>query len=277
MNMRKIISMTMLLSFAALFLTSIILYIVPHGRVAYWSGWRLWGLSKNQWGDLHINLGFLFLFAGLLHIYYNWKPLLAYMKDKAKKLKIWTTSFNVALIVVLVVSIGTLLHVPPMSTIIDFGETLKERASEKYGEPPYGHAELSSLRLFARRTDMDLDKALALLRQASITVQGPDQTILEIAQANQTTPKAIFDIMKKAIRPEQSVGLPDAPPPGFGRQTLEEICLQYGINPKMLLQRLASKKIRVTPEMTLKEAAAINNLDPHALYEILQQSVGPAS
>ena len=277
MNMRKIISMTMLLSFAALFLTSIILYIVPHGRVAYWSGWRLWGLSKNQWGDLHINLGFLFLFAGLLHIYYNWKPLLAYMKDKAKKLKIWTTSFNVALIVILVVSIGTLLHVPPMSTIIDFGETLKERASEKYGEPPYGHAELSSLRLFARRTDMDLDKALALLRQASITVQGPDQTILEIAQANQTTPKAIFDIMKKAIRPEQSVGLPDAPPPGFGRQTLEEICLQYGINPKMLLQRLASKKIRVTPEMTLKEAAAINNLDPHALYEILQQSVGPAS
>jgi len=272
MNMRKITSMIMLLSFAALLLTSIILYIVPHGRVAYWSGWRLWGLSKNQWGDLHINLGFLFILAGLLHIYYNWKPLLAYMKDKAKKLKICTASFNVALIVVLFVSIGTLLQIPPMSSVINFGETLKERASEKYGEPPYGHAELSSLRLFARRTDMDLNKALELLRQASITVQGPDQTILQIAQANHTTPKAIFDIMKKAIRPQQSVGLPDAPPPGFGRLTLTEICQQYKLNPEMLLQRLASKKIRVTPEMTMKEAAAVNNLDPHAFYEILQQT-----
>jgi len=263
----------MLLSFAALFLTSIILYIVPHGRVAYWSGWRLWGLSKNQWGDLHINLGFLFILAGLLHIYYNWKPLLAYMKDKARKLKICTASFNIALIVVLLVSIGTLLQVPPMSTVINFGETLKERASEKYGEPPYGHAELSSLRLFARRTDMDLNKALELLRQASINVQGPDQTILQIAQANHTTPKAIFDIMKKAIKPQQSVGLPDAPPPGLGRLTLAEICRKYKLDQQKLIQRLARNSITVTPEMTMKEAAAANSLDPHALYEILQQNI----
>jgi len=276
MNIRKITSMTMLLSFAALLLTSIILYIVPHGRVAYWSDWRLWGLSKNQWSDLHINLGFLFIIAGLVHIYYNWKPLLAYMKDKAKKLQICTASFNIALIVVLFVTVGTLLNIPPMSTIINFGETLKERASEKYGEPPYGHAELSSLRLFARRTDMDLNRALVLLRQASVNVQGPDQTILQIAQANHTTPKAIFEIMKKAIRSQQKVGLPDTPPPGLGRLTLTEICRKYKINPEMLIQELASKKFRATPEMTMKEAAAANNLDPHAFYEILQQAASTA-
>jgi hypothetical protein len=268
--------MTMLLSFAALLLTSIILYIVPHGRVAYWSDWRLWGLSKNQWSDLHINLGFLFIIAGLVHIYYNWKPLLAYMKDKAKRLQICTASFNIALIVVLFVTVGTLLNIPPMSTIINFAETLKERASEKYGEPPYGHAELSSLRLFARRTDMDLNRALVLLRQASVNVQGPDQTILQIAQANHTTPKAIFEIMKKAIRSQQKVGLPDTPPPGLGRLTLTEICRKYKINPEMLIQELASKKFRATPEMTMKEAAAANNLDPHAFYEILQQAASTA-
>jgi len=270
--MRKITSMTMLLSFAALLLTSIVLYIVPHGRVAYWSGWRLWGLSKNQWGDLHINLGFLFIIAGLLHIYYNWKPLLSYMKDKAKKVKVCTASFNVALLFVLFVTVGTLLGIPPMSTVIHFGETLKERASEKYGEPPYGHAELSSLRIFARRTDMDLDKALALLQNASITVQGPDQTILQIARANNTTPKAVFDIMKKAIRNEQSVGLPDAPPPGFGRLTLSEICQRYSLDTRQLIQQLARHKIKAEPEMTMKETAAANHMNPHALYQILQQS-----
>lgn len=86
----------MLVSFVVLVLTSIILYIVPQGRVAYWADWHLWGMTKTEWGNLHINLGFLFLFAGLLHIFYNWEPIKAYMKNRAKELRVFTPSFNVA-------------------------------------------------------------------------------------------------------------------------------------------------------------------------------------
>jgi len=50
-------------------LTSIILFIVSQGRVAYWPGWRLWGLTKTDWGNIHINLGLLLLIALFLHIY----------------------------------------------------------------------------------------------------------------------------------------------------------------------------------------------------------------
>lgn len=71
MNMRKITSLTAALSFMLMVLTSVILYIVPQGRVAYWADWRLWGMSKTDWGNIHINLGLLFLLAGFLHIYYN--------------------------------------------------------------------------------------------------------------------------------------------------------------------------------------------------------------
>ena len=78
MKLRKITSLTALLAFILMLLTSIILYIVPQGRIAYWSDWRLFGLSKTDWGNLHINLGFLFLIAIGLHVYYNWKPLMAY-------------------------------------------------------------------------------------------------------------------------------------------------------------------------------------------------------
>jgi hypothetical protein len=60
-------------------LTSIILYIVPQGRVAYWADWKLWGLTKTDWGNIHINLGLLFLIALFIHIYYNWKPLINYL------------------------------------------------------------------------------------------------------------------------------------------------------------------------------------------------------
>ena len=152
MNIRKVTSMTMLVSFIFLVMTSILLYIVPHGRVAYWSDWHLWGLTKGEWGNLHINLGFLFLFAGLFHIFYNWSPIKSYMKNKSRELRVFTPSFNVALLLSVVVGVGTYLEIPPMSTVINFSESIKDRASEKYGEPLYGHAELSSLKFFYQAT-----------------------------------------------------------------------------------------------------------------------------
>ena len=168
----------MLNSFVLLVLTSVLLYIVPQGRVAYWADWHFWGLSKTQWDNLHINLGFLFLLAGLLHIYYNWNPMVAYMKNRAKELKIFTPSFTVSLVLTLVVGVGTLLNIPPMSTVINFGNSIKDAGAEKYGEPPYGHAEQSSLKLFAKQTNLALDQAEELLKTAGIKFDGEQQTIL---------------------------------------------------------------------------------------------------
>mgnify|MGYP000181594178 CR=1 FL=1 len=40
MKIRKIASLTALLSFVVVIVTSIVLYIVPQGRIAYWADWR---------------------------------------------------------------------------------------------------------------------------------------------------------------------------------------------------------------------------------------------
>jgi len=270
MKMRTIISMTLFISFVLLVVTSIILYIVPHGRVAYWSDWHLWGLTKNQWGDLHINLGFLFLLTGILHIYLNWRPLLTAMKNRARQVIFFTPGFTVALIISLLVCTGTLLKVPPMSTVINLAENIKDKAAEKYGEPPYGHAELSSLRLFARRLGIDLDMALKLLQQRSIHFTGPSQTILEIAKENNLTPKQVYEIIKPALQSSrQKNGLPDTPPPGFGHRTLADICLKYHLDMPKILSGLARKKIIANPKQTIKEIAAANDMDPHALFTVL--------
>ena len=61
MKLRKITSLTAALAFVLMVLTSIILYIVPQGRIAYWADWHLWGLTKTEWGNIHINSGLLFL------------------------------------------------------------------------------------------------------------------------------------------------------------------------------------------------------------------------
>ena len=277
MNLRKITSMTMLISFVLLVLTSVILYIVPHGRVAYWADWHLWGLTKTQWGNLHVNLGLLFLLAGLLHIFYNWKPILAYMKNRARQVKIFTPAFNIALLLTLIVGIGTLANIPPMSTVTDFGETIKDAASKKYGEPPYGHAELSSLRLFARQTNLDLEQAKELLTKAGINFTGDGQSLLEISKANNLSPKELAAIMapaKKKIEP--GAPFPDTPPAGFGRKTLAEVCSEYHLDIPATVRRLGEKGITaVNPQLSFKEIATANDMDPHALFEVLHNVATP--
>ena len=185
----------MFLSFLLLIVTSIVLYVVPEGRVAYWSDWRFMGLTKTLWGDVHINLGVLFLVSGFLHLYYNWKPMVTYMKNKVKQLKIFTPDFNMALAVTLIFTFGTILHIPPMSTILDFSASFKDAGAKKYGEPPYGHAELSSLKMFAKRTGLDLEVIKQQLQKSDIAFDDESWTLLDIARANNCTPKDVYAAM----------------------------------------------------------------------------------
>lgn len=151
----------MLITFILEVVTSVVLYIVPHGRVAYWTDWHLFGLSRTEWANQHINLGVLFILAGIFHIFYNWKAILAYLKNKLKEVKIITASFNAALLLSLLVAVGTYFEIPPMSTIINLSDSIKDNASKTYGEPPYGHAELSPLKLLAKKQGLDLEKVLS--------------------------------------------------------------------------------------------------------------------
>ena len=72
-------SLCSLVSFILLALTAIILHIELHGRVAYWTKWNFLGLEKDQWGNIHLFAGLLFLVAGGFHLHYNSKPLLGYL------------------------------------------------------------------------------------------------------------------------------------------------------------------------------------------------------
>ncbi len=189
MNMRKITSMTMLISLVILILNSVVLYVVPEGRVAYWADWRFWGLTKPQWTDQHVTVGVLFLIAGFLHIYYNWNPILTYMKNKARGVKVFTGSFNVALVVTALVVIGTYYMIPPMSTILDISSHFKDAGSETYGEPPYGHAELSSLKMFSKKEGLDAVKSIELLKAAGYEVTSDKDTLKDIAARKGVAPQ----------------------------------------------------------------------------------------
>lgn len=275
MNLRRITSLTAMLSFIVMILTSIILYIVPQGRVAYWADWRLWGLSKEQWGAIHINVGFLFLFALGLHLYYNWKPVVNYLKNKSKKVSVFTPNFNAALVITLLFVVGTLVEVPPFSTIIGVGDSIKDAAAVKYGEPPYGHAELSSFSTFAKKMGIDAKSSLESLKKSGYRVGSPEQTLKEIAEENRTSPQQIYKAMVdySVGNKEKKAGvrsMPDSPPAGTGNRTLADICAEYRLDLKKTLRMLKEKNMTADAEMTIKKIGEVNEKSPVDIYEIIK-------
>lgn len=274
MKIRKITSLTAALSFILIVMTSIILYIVPQGRVAYWADWHLWGLTKTDWGNLHINLGFLFLISLFLHIYYNWKALTSYLKNKARQMKVWTPDMNMALAITVIFAIGTYLMVPPFSWMMSLNNYFKDTGAAKYGEPPYGHAELSSLETFAKKMDLDLVRSMALLQSAGYPVENGAVTLKTIARQYQKSPQQIYEVIKPTVVASKSAsqdkgGLPGSPPPGTGNMTLAGFCAQYDLNLKWILRELKQVGLLASGESTLKQIATENKTGPIDIYEAI--------
>lgn len=278
MNIRKITSLTAALAFILMVLTSVILYIVPQGRVAYWADWRLWGLTKTDWGNIHINLGLLFLLSLFLHIYYNWKPLMAYLKNKARQMKVFTPEFNAALVITLVFAVGTYFLVPPFSWVMVLNDHFKDAGAEKYGEPPYGHAELSSLKTFTQKMKLDLAGSMQLLEKAGYEAENESVTLAEIGKKYGVAPQAVYMAMKAAaIEPSGAgagaVALPVSAPPGTGNVSLADLCARYSLNLKEIERALKKKGLIVSAELTLKQIAAQNQTSPTDVYADIRESV----
>lgn len=275
MNIRRITSLTALLSFITLFITVIVLYIVPQGRVAYWADWRLWGLTKEQWGDIHVNIGLLFLLSIFLHIYYNWKPLLSYLRNKARELKVLTAEFNVALMVTVIFAIGTYFELAPFSWVLAVNDNLKDRAAVKYGEPPYGHAELSTLKAFTQKIGLDLPASLKRLKSANIQFSDENQSLKDIARINDLSPQQVFLALKPADTATTPTGLPPNPPPGTGNKTLIEFCRDHGFDIRGVLTSLSERNIVASADMTIKQIAKKNDMAPTDVYILLREIAEP--
>lgn len=281
MNKRRITSLTALLAFIVMVLTSIVLYIVPQGRIAYWADWTLAGLGKEEWAAIHINTGFLFLGALMFHIYLNWRAIKTYLKTRRKEFKLFTKEFNTALVVVTLCVVGTYLQLPPFSTILTISDDIKAAAAETYGEPPYGHAELSSLKSFSEKMKLDLAAGMERLRQAGYQVESEKQQIKSVAQANGISPQQVVQTMDPSLTElhEQSAQtnkvdiLKVEAPSGLGRLTLNDFAQKYNLDPVQLAQSLSKKNIPAESGMKFKAIAEANEMSPHDLFEIIQTIV----
>lgn len=194
-SFRKITSLTLGLSFLTMSYTGLMLYITPKGKIAYWADWHMLGLTKSEYGNIHTTSMVIFLSFAIIHIYYNWMPLISYLKNTAKKISFTKKEFLIALTINIFFIAGTLYPIQPMKGILDVGQDIKEYWVEIHGNPPYGHAEESSLRKFSRRMSIDLEEAKEALDAEGIIYNSSD-TLKEISRKNGLTPQEIYNIIQ---------------------------------------------------------------------------------
>jgi hypothetical protein len=266
MTLRKTTSLTTLISFILLLFTSIILYLTPQGKIAFWANWKMLGIGKEEWGALHTNLGFLFIIAGILHTVLNWKPIVAYMKNKAQQLKVFTGDFNIALGITLVIVAFTMLEWQPIHAIQVLGENIKDAAAKEYGEPPYGHAEASPLKSFCKKTGLDVAEAVEKLKAAELKGVSAEATLADIAEANGMTPQQVYSLISPAT---VEGGMPATPGSGLGKRTVSEICESAGLDAAAMIKSLKSVGIEAEPASKLKDLADKNAMDPRDVYDIM--------
>ena len=268
MKYQRFVSLTAGLSFILIFISSGVLYFIPDRGVTGWTAWTFLGLDKQQWDNIHINLGILFLVFIVWHIYFNWKPIKAYLKVK-KKWKVFTREFNVALVVTVLFLAGTVTMTLPFSFLVNIGNGIKAINSLDDGNPPFGYAEYATLEDFCLLTHIREEEALRRLQSRGIAVPSATSTLKDIAAMHHTSPKALFLIIRDTAT---KFILPTDLPVGLARKTLVRLQQEYWIELDKFVDHLAHYGIKATPESTFKRLAKDHNLHPAQLYNILLAS-----
>lgn len=112
-NFRALTSFLAILSFIIVLLTGIALYLAPSGRVAREIGWGVFGITKYKIESLHDVFGYFFAILMIFHLYFNWKIFLCYIKNSL----ILKREFIIAIILIVIMLVGTLMKVFPFSLI----------------------------------------------------------------------------------------------------------------------------------------------------------------
>jgi hypothetical protein len=284
LKIRRIVSVNMFLSFVVMSLTGLVLWIVPQGRVAHWADWRLLGLDKDQWGALHTTFMVLFLVGGIWHLVLNWRALTLYLKDRARRLRVFTGEFNVALVLCVFFAAGTLAAWPPLTWVTDLGAWAQTSWERTLGSPPWGHAELTPLGRFVGGLEnwarwegrtlrtSDPEAAAAILREAGYHEATPDRTVLEIAHAAGRSPQQLLEALLEPAATSAAAPTEAFPHPasGLGRLTLTQYAERSTLDVATLQELGARRGWSLDPDTRFKDLAEGLGLNPGALLDSLE-------
>jgi len=244
---RKWIDLLLFYFSLILVISGVVLYIMPHGRVAYFTGWTLWGLDKDQWDGLHIISGFVIGVVAVIHTIINWKPLKNYLFKRESLIALGITGVVIA---------GTITNLPPFKWVFQLEERIKNSWEVNRYQIPIAHGELLSLKEFCKRVGIPLSVGEKALKEKGIKFQ-PDWSLKKIGKENNLSPAQIYQILKEGYNSSTSTGKsstpvsssPSAPATqpllspgsGIGFLTIPQFCEKFHCDPQRTLNFLAGK------------------------------------
>ena len=231
--LRAMTSVLLTCSFAMLLISGYVLFIAPPGRIANWNGWNVAGIGKHDWGGLHVWFAVLFLAASVLHIFYNWRVLVAYFKHRHSRQFAFRLEWAVALLICFGVFAGTRAGIVPFSSLLGLSGCGGDK--EESGGRGGGRG------------------------QAAGTATG--------AVDRCTSPASTNAVMSGGGASHGGGGGGG----GMGRRTLADVCATEKIELQVAIARLEAKGLKATPEQTLRDIAASGQLGrPGELVSIIR-------
>jgi|JI10StandDraft_1071094.scaffolds.fasta_scaffold61524_1 hypothetical protein len=266
---RALTSVLMTLGFAMMALSGVMLFLSPPGRVANWTNWTLLGLRKSDWGALHIWFGALFLVMTAVHVFFNWGPLMTYLKNRATRTLGFRAEWAVAAAICVVVFGGTRAGVPPFSSLLAWNESFKESWERPAERAPIPHAELLTLAALAQKGGVDLTAATARLTAKGVTGFTAETVVRDIAEHAKLSAQQVYDIIMTAPKAagEHVEGKAGG---GLGWKTLAQFCADEGLDLAAARARLTAKGLKFEDTQTLRELASANGQKPYELVDILR-------
>lgn len=252
------------LSFAMLAVSGLVLYVAPPGRVANWSRWTLGLLDKSAWQGVHTIFALLFVLAGGLHLFFNWRILWSYLRTRlVAGIRLKRELAAAAGLAAGVLAL-TLAGAPPFGSVIRLGEDLKNGWVAPEAEPPIPHAELLTLERLAETTKLPLETTLANLEAAGYGEVSAKATLAALAAQQGRTPQQVWVAMRgKTPAPVVTSG------GGYGRKTVGEVCRQIEVPLEDGLARLRQQGLEASAETPLRELAERSGRTPHDLVQVL--------
>lgn len=224
--LRAMTSVLITCSSVMLLFSGIVLFLAPPGRIANWNGWNVLGIGKHDWGGLHVWFAVLFLAAAVLHVFYNWRVLVAYFKHRHTRRLAFRLEWAVALLLCIGVFAGTRAGVVPFSSLLKLGGCGGESEGGGGGRSGGGGHRGQAL------------SATGAVQSCEATVVGKTNAVAG------------------AVGSFHGGG----PGGGMGRRTLAEICATEKVDIQLALSRLQARGLKATAEQTLRDIAGANQL-----------------
>jgi hypothetical protein len=269
---KSFVSFSLAWSFLIIFISGIVLYIAPPGRVSNWTNWMLLGFTKAGWQAIHTIFSYTFVILSIFHLFsFNWKVFIYYFTAKAAQGINKKKELLVSAGLITVLFLGTYFNIQPFKAVMDFGEWTTESWEINEEQAPIPHAEALTIRELSNKyIKMSPDSILLLIRQKGLKADSIGQTIQKIGELNNLTPAKLYSIIFPAnqttlIKPESKLQLQ-----GLGRKTINEISIELGKEVQDVIGVLKKNNISAAPENKLKEVAESAGKTPTEIIKIIE-------